>query len=332
MKIRPAVGLLTLTALWLTAACSLLGDRRAEAQSIDRQIRSMPGVVETNLHYRWTPFSIDYFAVDVRLAPDVTDTQAADVGKAFANQMNRVRFEGHDTVRLFLRLPRSSNNEHVPDYSQAEFWFDPAQDELWPGPDQLTDSAAMWLGAARSPATTLVNLTQPWGDSKLTRGITLVLKTDATDEQIAALEHDVSGRAEVTWQYSLVADATHPPHDYLTSPAPPTDTGKSLFTQINGMLDAADELRVYTDVSDKPQYSNTRVTVHIADGPDAKERTYRTAESVAQLLPGFGEETKLTISGGGESASIVVGGCTFHEGYYDPSELERDLSEKFETC
>ncbi len=326
-------GLLALVNVALLAAAAwwLVGTRRAEAESLAREIASMPGVVETELGYISSIGERHTFLLDVRLAKEVTEKQAVAVAGLVVDRMSRGGLGGHD-ARLHLRHPLAPHpNPYVPDYSQAEFWFNPDTHEFPPDPYQVADSIGLWLRAARSPVTSHVGLEQAWNSASRFRYVQLTLRNDAEAVDTEQLADDIGDRAQVTWRFVPIADDINPPHVYETNPTPPTDAAKATFVEINGLVDAADKLDVYTRASHSPKYADTSVTIDIANGPEREQRTLRTAEAVARMLPRFGKEVTLTVYGH-ETAEIVVGGCYFREGQTSWSELERHLSGMFETC
>jgi hypothetical protein len=316
--------------LLVAATHSLLDDRRDDAESIERQIRSMPGVVATELGYLSSVGDRHTFLLAVRLASDVTEQQAVAVGQQVIDGMGRSGLDGHD-ARLHLHHPAVPHpNPYVPDFSQAEFWFNPDVHEFPPDPYQVADSIGLWLRAARSPVTAHVNLKQAWNSTARVRFVDLTLRTEADDTGTELLADDIGDRAVVTWRLVWGADYAHRPHVYNANPLPPTDSAKQTFLEISRLVDAADQLDIYTRALN-PLYADTSVVIRVADGPGSEERERTTAESVAKALPRFGPEVTLAISGH-ESAVIVVGGCHFREGQTSNSELERRLSEMFETC
>ena len=317
-------------ALLLAAAWWLSGAGRAEAESLEREIASMPGVVATNLAYMGSILERRDVLLDVVLAPQVTESQAVAVGTAFVDRLNR-RFDQY-SAHLNLRYPATPHpSPYVPDFSQASFWYNPAEAVAPPDAHKVADSIALWLRAVGSPATAHASLTQSMGSTRLIRYVDLTLRDDANAVQVETLDDDIGDRAKVTWRFVPVADDTHRPHEYKATPAPPIAALKAMFNEISGVVDAADRLEVWTSASDSAKYADTSVTIEIARGPDKVERTIRSAESVGEVLSRFGTEVTLTVYGH-QTAEVVVGGCYFREGQTSNSDLERHLSGMFETC
>jgi hypothetical protein len=328
--VRSLLGLVGVAVMGLVSACGLIGDRRGEAESIERQIAAMPGVVATDLGYIWSLGERRTFLLDVRLSLAVTDDQAVAVGKAVLDGI-RSELGGHD-ARLHLLYPAIYHpNPYAPDFSQAQFWFNPSDQEFPADAYQFADSIRLWMHAARSPVTAHASLEQAWDSGSRARSVDLTLRNNVDPLQTDGLAKDIGDRADVTWRLAVVTDDTHKPHEYNSSPEPPTAIQMAMFTEINGLVGAADQLEVDTSTSFSRKHAETAVTIEIADGPDRRERTIRTAESVAAVLPRFGREVTLNVYGH-ESAAIVVGGCYFREGQTSGSDLEMQLSDEYETC
>lgn len=212
-RTKAVVGTIILIATaWCAAGC--LQSRRPEAESLERQIRSMPGVAGTELAYSSTFENGNDFRLVVRLDPSITTAQAGDVDRTFADKTGR-GFADHN-LELDLRYPSSSPPSfYNPQHSQATFTFDRSTGGVNPSAAQMADSTGVWLHALRAPVAQQVWLGQPtWGGKADSREIRIVLRPDAAAADAQLLQDSDPALAHAHWQLSLVADKTFRPHEY----------------------------------------------------------------------------------------------------------------------
>lgn len=321
MRGRLLTGIAHVT-LVAVASYWLVGVPRLQASTLGETIRDMPGVVDVDLGYLGDPRTV---LMDVVLARDVTPLQAADVGRTFVDGVTDTRLRGDS--RLHLRYPAAGAGDlYVPDFSQAAFQY---SGTAGPGRHDVTDSIVLWLRAARAPGVAHASLTAPWGSSPRTRRMTLILGVDEAALDPALVE-DVAQRTESVWRYFALTGPLLRPHEYRGSPAPPDEQEKAAFGLIAAAAGDDNDLVVRRWRNVGGISTSTSVEVGIAEGPDRRDRTLRTAEAVADLAPLLAPEVDLVVLGE-PSATVVVGGCPPPDDA-GRSELEMYLAEKYETC
>jgi len=319
--------------LWPATACV---NRRTDADSIDTRIKQMPGVSSTDLDYKASYESGQVFRLTVMLDREVTETQATAVGRTFIDQMNRKGMAGHK-VDFRVRYPASKRQKNVelPQYSQALFEFGKTTPPTNPSADDVSDSIKVWLATVRDSVTQSVYLSQPtWGGSADSRNIVVTLKPDATHAAARALQDANPGLADATWQLSIVAGDRDRPRTYATTPDPPTDAIKALWSQINEVVDPSYELTGVTRPMQDDDQAETKIEIDIGPGANHENEadTARIARAVAALLPRFGHPTALVVWGPVTSIELVVGGCYRHDSDHERQPLELELAKQYERC
>jgi hypothetical protein len=197
---RPAFAIPAVLLAVCTAGCMI--DREDDAQDLDRHVRGMPGVAETEVRYRSDFTNGENFDLTVTLHPDITEAQVRQIGGYFVEHASETGL-AETSAELDLRLPAvppPPKNSDISEYSQASFKFGRNATTSNAGADAVADSAAVWLRTVRSPVTSSVALNQPrWGESADSRRITVTLRPDATEAHVLAVQAADPALAGASW-------------------------------------------------------------------------------------------------------------------------------------
>jgi hypothetical protein len=331
-RIKAVLGTIILLATaWCAVGC--LQSRRPEAEALERQIRSLPGVAGTELAYSATFENGNDFGLVVRLDPSITTAQAGDVDRTFADKTGR-GFGDHK-LELDLRYPSSSPPSlYNPEYSQATFTFDRSTGGVNPSAAQRADSTGVWLHALRAPVAQQVWLGQPtWGGKADSREIRIILRPDAASADAQRLQDSDPALAHAHWQLSLVADKTFRPHEYDSTPAPPTDAVIALWHQFSTLVGAGGHASGSTQLPVvAPRRAQTEIEFSTPSGSGSEVQARSVAMAGADLARRFGSPVALTIRTGEGSVLLVVGGCWQHDQKQIRLPLELEMSRLYERC
>ena len=135
---------------YVAAGC--IFERRGDAEDLDRHIRAMPGVANTDMTYTNTFTSGERFDLNVTLQQDITEEQIQDVGRYFANRTDETGL-AERSAYLSLRLPTvppPTKNLYARGYQSASFSRGPYNTAHSPSGDDIAAAAAAWLRVARS--------------------------------------------------------------------------------------------------------------------------------------------------------------------------------------
>jgi hypothetical protein len=313
-----------------TAGC--VTDREDDAGDLDRHVRGMPGVADTEVRYHSDFTSGENFDLTVTLEPGITEPQVRQVGGYFVEHATGTGL-AENSAELSLRLPvvpPPPKDSGILGYSEASFSFGRSTTISNAGADAVADSAAVWLRAVRSPVAARVALTQPRGSGPGdSRGITVTLRPDATSAQAFAAQAADPALADASWGISLPAERYRHPHTYYSTPRPPSDADLRTWREISAVVGGSEEARGSTTVpAERGRQAETDVEIGLPDGPDAR----RVAFEVADLLTRFGRPVELTAQTGEGAAELIVGGCYRHDADHVALPLERELSRRYETC
>jgi hypothetical protein len=337
MRLRGPSGSIAAAMVAVTAvSCSLLFDNRDDAAELERQIRSMAGVAHTDMDYHSDFENGERFILTVQLSPDATDGQAADVGRSFAQGVAKRKLNSHQTD-LDLRRPSDPpppKNNYTNDYSDAGFHFGRNDTTESPTADDVADSAALWFRTAKSPAALRVDLLQPtWNGAHDSRQLSVTLRPEATHADALALQASEHGLADAWWQVSIVGDQTYRPHDYSSTPQPPTDSELELWRQISTVIGVSEEAKGSTRVPAlKNEQAETTIEISLPYGAGAAPDAHRIAVAVAELMTGYHHPAQLTANTGEGPAEIIVGGCYRHDAKHVRAAIEIEMSAKYEKC
>jgi hypothetical protein len=330
-KFAPVVVLAVV--MWLAAGC-FMSDRRSEAESIERQIRSMPGVggLGTELSYDsgsiWKSQGPSFLLV-VWLDPTITAQQAADIGRVFVDKTGH-GFSRHG-LEIDLRIPLKPDN--FIDYSQASFKFGKPTGGVT-RPSDVAASIRVWVHAVHSPVAEQVNLVSQGGDAA-SPGFDITLKSDATSAGAHELQDSDPALAHVLWHIRGEPDARYiseSQHD-LQSTTPPSDSVIAAWRQITtivGRFQRATGVTATPVVA--PRRAETEIEIYAPTGRDSEPEDRRIAMSVADLLPQFGHPVALTIYINDGRVELVVGGCWRHDKDQQRLPLELEMSRIYEHC
>lgn len=332
MKKLATVGLVA-ALVWSASGC--LNDRRHEADLVDGQIKAMAGVANTKLDYDSSFENGQNLRLTVNLDPGITQPQASAVGRTFAEAIKQHHLSGH-RVELNVRLPavRQQQSTFLAEFSQAEFKLgENASPPVDLSAAEVGDSIAVWLHATRSQVAESASLTQPTrGGSAQSRDILIMLKPDATAADAQALQHSDPGLAKATWQITIVADPKNRPHDYESTPDPPSDRDKELWSQISTIVGPQYDATGSTKIPIERDPAETYIEISLLTGPDSEPRGHQIAMSVADLLPQFGHPVALSLRTYGGDVQLIVGGCWRHEPNHRRLALEVEMSRRYEKC
>lgn len=332
MKKLARVGLAAAVA-WSASAC--LGDLRNDAELVDRQIKAIPGVADTDMNYDSSFENGQNFRLTVQLDPRITQSQATEIGRTFVDQTQRHYLGGHK-VELDIRYPAvpQQKNNYLVDYSQAAFTLgDNASPPADPSATDVGDSVAVWLHAVRSPVAEYVELNQPtWGGSAQSREIFITLKPGVTAAEAQALQNSDPSLANATWRIMIAAEPAYRPQEYTSKPKPPSDHDVALWSQIIAIVGPHDEASGSTQIPAKPAWAETEIQISLPTGRDSEPAAHQTAMSVADLLPQFGHPVGLKMYTSDGPVEIVVGGCWRHEPDHRRLPLEVEMSRRYEKC
>jgi hypothetical protein len=327
--------LIGLAALMVLPASACFVDRRHDADLVDRQIKAMPGVADTDMAYESSFENGQQFWLTVRLDPRVTQPQAADIGRTFVNQLQRHHLGGHK-VELDIRYPAvpQQKSNYLSDYSQAAFTLgDNASPPADPSAKDVGDSIAVWLHAVRSPIAEYVDLNQPtWGGSAQSRAISITLKPGATAADAQALQNSDPSLANAIWRILIATDPIYRPQEYASTPKPPSDHDMALWRQITAIVGPHDEARGSTRTPAVHARAETEIEISLPTASDSEPQAHQTAMSVADLLPQFGHPVALTLHTSDGPVQIVIGGCWRHEPDHRRLPLEVEMSHSYEKC
>jgi len=333
---RSIVAAVIATTAWSAVSCSLLFDRSGDAKHLDQQIHGMPGVADTDVDYKSDFTSGERFDLTVMLRPDVTDQQVSDIGRAFVDVTNKTGLSER-SAELALRYPINPpppTSNYTTDYSDTLFSAGSQSVRDNPTADEVAASAATWLRAARSPAAIGVQLVQPlWSQPGDSRQITVTLRPGATSADAIALQASDPGLAGASWGISVIGDEMYRPHDYYSTPTPPTDAELDLWRRVSALVGVSQGARGQTTVpAERGKQAETWFEIYLPDGAGSEPDARRIAYGVARLVLRFDHPVQLTLYTGDGTAELVVGGCYQHDAKHQVQPLEADLSTAFEKC
>ena len=127
---------------YVAAGC--IFERRGDAEDLDRHIRAMPGVANTDMTYTNTFTSGERFDLNVTLQQDITEEQIQDVGRYFANRTDETGL-AERSAYLSLRLPTvppPTKNLYARGYQSASFSRGPYNTAHSPSGDDIAAAAA----------------------------------------------------------------------------------------------------------------------------------------------------------------------------------------------
>ncbi|MFL0243305.1 hypothetical protein [Mycobacterium sp. SMC-17] len=323
-------------AIGVTAVGCIFG-RRGDAEDLDRHVRAMPGVADTDMTYVNSFTSGERFDLNVTLRQDITEPQIRDIGKFFASRTDDTGL-AERSAELWLRLPvvppPAPNNLYAPDHQSASFSRGYYSTAHSPTGDQIADRAAAWLRMARSPIVANASLTAPtWGGASDSRQVTITLKPTATQTEALALQAAEPMLSDANWGIVIQDDPASRPHDYFASPRPPSDDDLRTWREISALIGASYEASAQTNApAGQGQQAETVVKFAIATDAGSQPRARQIAFGVPTLLQRLGRPVAVTIWGGGGGAEFIVGGCYRHDEKHHRFPLELDLSAAFEKC
>ncbi|MEZ0364762.1 hypothetical protein ACAG26_13800 [Mycobacterium sp. pUA109] len=317
---------------WLGGAC--MSSRQNAAESLERQIRAMAGVSDTQMEYKSSVGLGSSLKLAVTLDPSVTDAQAGDVGRVFADELHRQGFDGH-VVDFAVSYPAVSD-------STATFHFYETRDAANPATAKIADGLEVWLRVARSPIATQATLRQPEsGSNDVHQDFTVALRPQTTAAQAEALQRDEPALAAATWCIDARQNAAR--HGYCSTPAPPSDHDKNLWDKISAAAGPDNSADGRTAPRSGVVQADTDIGITIESPTNTDAVTDQVARSVAALLPQFGHPTALVVDTktyyrndqsmrSNTALEIVVGGCYRHQPYHERTPLELELSAMYEKC
>lgn len=328
---RALLGAVLTAAALCTASC----DNRREAESVDRQIGGLPGVSSTALSYTSNISSGESFRLTVNLMPDVTESQVVQIGRTFVDQSRRADLDD-ESAQLSLVFSSPDPPPKYPgieEYSTASFAFGKRSVRFDPTAEQVGDSAAVWLRAARSGVARLVDLTQPlWGEAGDSRRITVTLDPATPAARAVGLQRSDPGLAKATWEIHLAVGDVGRSHDYTSTPNPPSDADRALWSDISAVVGRYDEAKAFTAPLTDGRQALTEVEIEVPESADSDESVARIATGVPPLLPRFGHPTQLSLRTPDGPVELIVGGCFRHRDDHHRLPLDFSLSEQYEKC
>ena len=323
-------------AIGFTAAACFLDNRR-DAEDLDRHVRAMPGVADTDMTYRKTYTSGENFDLDVTLRQDITEPQIRAIARYFAvrtDQTGLAERSADLSLRLPIAPPPPPKNLYAHDYQSASFSRGASSTAHSPTGDQIADAAAAWLRMARSPIVADASLTAPtWGGAGDSRGVTITLKPTATQAEALALQADEPMLSKADWGIAVQDDPMYRPHNYYASPRPPSDDDLRIWREISALIGYTYEATGQTTVPVAPgKQAETVVEFAIATDAGSQTQARHIAFGVPTLLQRLGRPVAVTIWTGDGGAEFIVGGCYRHDEKHHTLPLEHELSAKFEKC
>jgi hypothetical protein len=334
--LRLLAGIAVLGVVMGMSACAW--DRRDRARQVTEHVGGLPGVASTSMAYDAKAPEGARFSLVVTLAPSVSESQAQAIGTTFAGDVGSLTFAFHE-ISLVIDMPPEEGGDASA--SVARFTFG----GTFPPSSTAADIGAGisgWLRAVRSPVADRVMLTAGRLDQGVaTRDITIYLHPEASAAAALALQDNDPVLADATWSLRLAPDGPRgrdqdslgDDHEFLSQPRPLDEHEKSLWTQINELVGAANHASgVAGSPFGHPHQGDIAINVGIAYGPDEIEQGRRIGYAVAALLPQFGRPVALELDYGEGPVEIIVGGCYRHEGYHTPLPMETDLSRRYERC
>jgi hypothetical protein len=329
------LSLIGLAALMVWPASACFVNRRHDADQLDRQIKAMPGVADTEMSYESSFENGQQFRLTVRLDPRVSTPQATDIGRTFVDQLQRHHLGGH-RVELDIRYPAvpQQKSNYLSDYSQAAFTLgDNASPPADPSAADVGDSIAVWLRAVGSPIAEYVDLNQPtWRGSAQSRGISITLKPAATAADAGALQSGDPSLANATWRILIATDPIYRPQEYTSTPTPPGDHDMLVWRQLTAIVGPRNEARGFTRTPPVQAQADTEIEISLPTERDSEPGAHQTAISVADLLPQFGHPVAVTLHTAEGPVQIIVGGCWQHEPDHRRLPLEIEMSRSYEKC
>lgn len=331
-----AIATATIVAIGFTAAGCFLDNRRG-ADDLDRHVRAMPGVADTDMTYGNTFTSGEHFDLDVTLQHDITEPQIQDIAQYFAHRTDETGLAERSadlSLRLPLVPPPPTNNLYARNYQSASFSRGSSSTAHSPTGDQIADAAAAWLRVARSPIVADASLTAPtWNGAGDSRRVTITLKPTATQAEALALQTAEPILSDADWGISIQDNPTYRPHTYYASPRPPSDDDLRTWREISALIGSYYEATAQTNVPAAPgQQAETVVKFAIATDAGSQPQARHIAFGVPALLQRLGRPVAVTIWTGDGGAEFVVGGCYRHDDKHHVLPLERELSAQFEKC
>lgn len=318
----------------MLSACVV--NRRDAAEDLDRHVRTMAGVADTDMNYTSDFTNGEGFRLTVALKPDVTERQIRDIGGYFATRSTQTGL-AESSAQLSLRLPvmpppPKTNYSH--DYSEAIFLLGRSAALHDPTAGEIGDGAAAWLEAANSPAVARVTLTEPtWGGQGDSRDVRVTLRPTATQADALALQEADPALGTASWGISLAADGLYRPHDYYAKPHPPSDADLQTWRDISALIGPGGELSGRTDVPrEQGRQAETVVEFSLPSGAGSEAEARRVAFGAAGLLRRFGRPVAMTAYTDQGRIELIVGGCYRHDLDHRRLPLEAELSREFERC
>ena len=205
-----------------------------------------------------------------------------------------------------------------------------------PTADEVAENAAVWLRAARSPVTSDVTVVvQPFfGQPAGSPEFTVTLRPWATAADATRLQASDPGLAGASWGISVIGDdEMYRPHDYYSTPTPPTDVELDLWRQLSALVGVSEMAKGQTTVpAARGMQAETIIEISLPDGAGSEPDALRIAYGVARLVLRFDHPVQLTLQTGDGTAELIVGGCYQHDAKHLVQPLEADLSTAFEKC
>jgi len=329
-------------------ALSLTGcgfpNRRGAADAIDKAIRTMPGVANTDIRYDTSFDGGAYFSMTVTLTAQTSNDQGAAVARAFFEQVIAADFTSfHVQLELHYQRPGATPADSVLNFS-----YDFVQGVRGgPSPDAVAETATWWFDVAHSPGVMSAAVTLPLDGIDAHDGsyVGVTIPVDADDAVLTDLIHRHPQLNSARW--NVVA----PSRPYPFPPRSYTSTGRFLdhhsrltWARIVDQLQPDDVAKASTQIP--PDNGQPPTTVDIGwglvSGRDGDfERVARGVAALLTELPGpvlFQLTTRVmdpvTNDVVDRNLAITVGGCTATDPnrLTPPLPLENELRHLYERC
>ncbi|MBP2452987.1 hypothetical protein [Mycolicibacterium lutetiense] len=313
------------------SGCGLLGDllggHKSAVEAIAGQLKSMPGISSVDLGYTNNISSGEQIRLTAEVASSATPEQAGAAARMFAEQGLHRRLDRANSAELALTYPLGLTrpNYYLRSDSSANISVESGLDGML-----VADTVATWLSAARAPIVESVLTTPTWGETD-SFDTTVALRPETTAAQAEALQQQLPGLSDATWEINAFDEPNTRPNIFRTNPGPPTAKVLTLWQQVS---DAVAPYGHVSGVSNGPgqRVPGTSVEVELPTGRGAEPDQQRIAHAVAALLSQFGQPVTLESHAGAGPIEVQIGGCFQHEPQHRRLALELELAAQYEKC